>query len=116
MSCGCYSHQDSDLLTAEGTPGAGIPGFDDKYIPRVVGAAGGALILANHFLGSAGGVQAAQERAEVLGLVLAVMGWLAPTLEQRLKCAPGLPISVHFSLNCFLQIDALPSCHHEVTQ
>lgn len=29
----------------------GIPGFDDTYIPRVVGSLGLLILLANHLLG-----------------------------------------------------------------
>ena len=42
----------------------GIPGFDDAQIPRVVGAAGAALLAANHFLG-AGAPSPAQARRSV---------------------------------------------------
>ena len=30
----------------------GIPGFDDTYIPRVIGSLGILVLFANHFLGS----------------------------------------------------------------
>lgn len=30
----------------------GIPGFEDRFIPRVVGAAGAALLVVNHVLGA----------------------------------------------------------------
>eukprot|EP00951_Prasinocladus_malaysianus_P023329 scaffold197939_cov39-Prasinocladus_malaysianus.AAC.1 len=83
-----------------------IPGFDDALIPRVVGAAGAALILTNHFLGSAAGIQPAQGRAESLGMVLATLAMAAPSIEKRLKeldpgrgrqaePAAGLPDSVN---------------------
>lgn len=30
----------------------GIPGFEDRFIPRVVGALGASLVVVNHFLGA----------------------------------------------------------------
>ncbi|GAB4817808.1 hypothetical protein N2152v2_004854 [Parachlorella kessleri] len=67
----------------------GIPGFDDALIPRVVGAVGAALLVANHvFAGSQ--PSGAQVRAEVLGALLAAVGLVTPTLEQLMKEAqPG---------------------------
>ncbi|KAL3132696.1 hypothetical protein ABBQ32_009206 [Trebouxia sp. C0010 RCD-2024] len=62
----------------------GIPGFDDTYIPRVVGGFGLLLLLGNHLLGpdaSAG----AQTRSEVLAAVLAALCIASPTIEARLK-------------------------------
>ena len=48
----------------------GIPGFDDAQIPRVVGAAGAALLAANHFLG-AGTPSPAQARPHMRSDLLA---------------------------------------------
>ena len=62
----------------------GIPGFDDALIPRVVGALGAALLVANHAFGGQPPPDA-QVRAEALGLALSAVAFAAPTIEQRLR-------------------------------
>ncbi|GMH46018.1 hypothetical protein BSKO_13982 [Bryopsis sp. KO-2023] len=62
----------------------GIPGFDDSNIPRIVGAAGVFLLAANHWA-TGTGITHAQERSEILGLVLCLTCIVAPTIESRLK-------------------------------
>lgn len=65
----------------------GIPGFDDRLIPRFVGLAGGALLGINHVLGAS---TAAQDRTELLGLMLAATLVVAPWIEERLlEIQPG---------------------------
>jgi len=64
----------------------GIPGFDDALVPRVVGAAGAALLAINHFLGlSSSTTPDAQLRAEVIGLFLATVAIFTPAIETRLR-------------------------------
>ncbi|GIL66602.1 hypothetical protein Vafri_20089 [Volvox africanus] len=67
----------------------GIPGFDDRLIPRVVGTALGALLVVNHLAG----VQPtpdAQLRSEWLGTLLATLCFFVPDIEERLREAmPG---------------------------
>ena len=62
----------------------GIPGFDDALIPRVAGCVGAVLLLLNRLLERTP-TPAAQERSEIIGLFLATIAFLAPTIEQRLK-------------------------------
>ncbi|GAX74057.1 hypothetical protein CEUSTIGMA_g1507.t1 [Chlamydomonas eustigma] len=70
----------------------GIPGFEDRLIPRVVAGIGAALLAVNHILSI--GVQfapdIAQARAEVLcGILVLVLGSV-PDIEERLREAqPG---------------------------
>ncbi|KAF5827481.1 protein required for cyt b6 assembly [Dunaliella salina] len=67
----------------------GIPGFEDRYIPRVVGGLGASLVLINHFL-AAQVAPPSQVRGEFICIVLAAVCALAPDLEERLKQAlPG---------------------------
>ncbi|KAG2422693.1 hypothetical protein HXX76_015857 [Chlamydomonas incerta] len=67
----------------------GIPGFDDRFIPRVVGFAIGALLVVNHVLG-AEPTPEAQVRSEWLGVLLASLCVLVPDIEERLREAmPG---------------------------
>ncbi|KAG2426849.1 hypothetical protein HYH02_014702 [Chlamydomonas schloesseri] len=67
----------------------GIPGFDDRLIPRVVGFAIGALLVLNHVLG-ADPTPDAQTRSEWLGALLAALCVLVPDIEERLREAmPG---------------------------
>lgn len=66
----------------------GIPGFDDRLVPRVVGLALGVLLVVNHVLG--GEPTPAQVRSESLGAVLAVLSIFVPDVEERLREAmPG---------------------------
>ncbi|KAL6770680.1 CCB2 [Auxenochlorella protothecoides x Auxenochlorella symbiontica] len=58
----------------------GIPGFDDAQIPRIIGLAGGSLLIANHVLGSQP-TPLAQTLAEVLGLALASLAFAIPNLD-----------------------------------
>mmetsp|Transcript_35845 Transcript_35845/g.91580 ORF Transcript_35845/g.91580 Transcript_35845/m.91580 type:complete len:304 (+) Transcript_35845:727-1638(+) len=73
--------QDEELELAVFRFTLGIPGFDDALIPRVVGLLGGALLAVNHMSGSGD----AQARTEALGLTLAALGILTPSIEARLK-------------------------------
>jgi len=67
----------------------GIPGFEDRYIPRVVGGLGASLVLINHFL-AAQVAPPSQVRGEFICIILAAVCALAPDLEERLKQAlPG---------------------------
>ena len=67
----------------------GIPGFDDRLVPRVVGIAAGAALAANRLLG-AQPVPDAQARAELLGALLAALLLVTPELEERLRAVlPG---------------------------
>jgi hypothetical protein len=66
----------------------GIPGFEDRLVPRVVGAVGGALLALNHLL--AASPPESQARAEVLGAALALVCVVVPEVEERLRQAlPG---------------------------
>eukprot|EP01026_Neomeris_dumetosa_P073478 TRINITY_DN7565_c0_g1_i7.p1 TRINITY_DN7565_c0_g1~~TRINITY_DN7565_c0_g1_i7.p1 ORF type:complete len:295 (-),score=38.42 TRINITY_DN7565_c0_g1_i7:125-1009(-) len=62
----------------------GIPGFEDRFIPRVIGTIILTLMLINHFF-SGDYVDGAQIRTEVIVSVLAVMCIIAPSLEERLQ-------------------------------
>eukprot|EP00887_Chlorella_sp_A99_P000104 scaffold16.g104.t1 len=87
----------------------GIPGFDDALIPRVAGAVGAALLLANHLL-SEGPPSDAQLRTEVLGALLAAVCIAAPGLEQRIKeLDPGRgrrppPAALEGAAPCFAEL------------
>ncbi|GIL71171.1 hypothetical protein Vretimale_17877 [Volvox reticuliferus] len=67
----------------------GIPGFDDRLIPRVVGTVLGALLVLNHLAG----VQPTpdvQVRSEWVGTLLATLCFFVPDIEERLREAmPG---------------------------
>ncbi|GFH10664.1 uncharacterized protein HaLaN_06018, partial [Haematococcus lacustris] len=62
----------------------GIKGFEDRFIPRVVGAVAAALMALNHLLG-AQPAAAAQVRVEYLCLLLAAICVAVPEIEDRLK-------------------------------
>eukprot|EP00877_Chromochloris_zofingiensis_P011945 jgi/Chrzof1/7003/Cz02g07090.t1_CCB2[v5.2] len=62
----------------------GIPGFDDRQIPRIVGWTIAALVAINHVFG-AQPTPGAQVRAEFLDLVLAVLCIVTPDIEDRLR-------------------------------
>ncbi len=67
----------------------GIPGFDDKYIPRVIGGVGLLLLAVNHVLG-ASPPSAAQTTSEAVGIALAALCFVVPLLEDRLaEIQPG---------------------------
>lgn len=67
----------------------GIPGFDDKYVPRVIGAVGLLLLAVNHVLG-AQPPPAAQTASEVVGGILAALCIVVPLVEDRLsELQPG---------------------------
>ena len=90
----------------------GIPGFDDTYIPRVIGALGILVLFANHFFGSNATADAQvsprslygwmsssvccqtlteawsclmQIRSELFAAILAAICIASPTIEARLK-------------------------------
>ncbi|PNH01502.1 hypothetical protein TSOC_012610, partial [Tetrabaena socialis] len=80
---------DEDLDVAVFRFTLGIPGFDDRLIPRVVGCAIGALLVLNNVLG-AQPTPDAQARAEWLCALLAALCLLVPDIEERLREAmPG---------------------------
>ncbi|KAG2485093.1 hypothetical protein HYH03_016190 [Edaphochlamys debaryana] len=91
----------------------GIPGFEDRFIPRVVGVAIGALLVLNHVLGAEPAPDA-QVRAEYLGALLAVLCLFVPDIEERLREAmPGrgrqkAAGAVEGAANCFLLEPSLP--------
>ncbi|ONK56522.1 uncharacterized protein A4U43_C10F9670 [Asparagus officinalis] len=64
----------------------GIPGLDESYLPRFIGAAFGSLIIANHFL-SPSSPSPAQLRSEALGTCLAAFSTALPYLGKFLKGA-----------------------------
>lgn len=67
----------------------GIPGFDDKYVPRVIGAVGLLLLAVNHILGATP-PPAAQTASEVVGGLLAMLCIVVPLVEDRLsELQPG---------------------------
>lgn len=75
---------DSDVDVAVFRFTLGIPGFDDKYVPRIVGAVGAALLVINHLI-STQDLQDAQERTEYLAVFLAAVLIIAPDIEDRLR-------------------------------
>ncbi|KXZ41573.1 hypothetical protein GPECTOR_384g189 [Gonium pectorale] len=91
----------------------GIPGFDDRLVPRVVGGVIGALLLLNHVLG-ADPAPEAQLRSEWLGVLLAAVCALVPDIEERLREAmPGrgrakAAEAVEGATNCFFLEASLP--------
>ena len=67
----------------------GIPGFDDKYVPRVIGAVGLLLLAVNHALGATP-PPSAQTASEVVGGALATLCVVVPLVEDRLsELQPG---------------------------
>ncbi|MEW5308917.1 MAG: hypothetical protein WDW38_000837 [Sanguina aurantia] len=67
----------------------GIPGFDDRLIPRYVGAVLGLLIVVNNLLGAQPPPEA-QVRAEFINVTLAALCVVVPEIEVRLREAlPG---------------------------
>lgn len=67
----------------------GIPGFEDRLIPRVVGGIGAALLGINHII-SAQPYPPPQGRAELLVGALALILAVVPEIEERLREAqPG---------------------------
>mmetsp|Transcript_12653 Transcript_12653/g.25401 ORF Transcript_12653/g.25401 Transcript_12653/m.25401 type:complete len:301 (-) Transcript_12653:1512-2414(-) len=81
------SNEDVELAVFRFT--LGIPGFDDALIPRVVGVVGACLLVANHIIsGESSGPS--QTVTEVLGMVLAGVGIVAPTLQRTIEeSTPG---------------------------
>lgn len=81
------SNEDVELAVFRFT--LGIPGFDDALIPRVVGVLGACLLLINHVVsGESSGPS--QTVTEVLGMVLAGVGIVAPTLQRTIEeSTPG---------------------------
>ncbi|KAA6418702.1 MAG: required for cyt b6 assembly [Trebouxia sp. A1-2] len=75
---------DSELELAVFRFTLGIPGFDDTFIPRVVGSFGILILIANHLLGP-DTVSETQTRSEVFAAVLATICIASPTIEARLK-------------------------------
>eukprot|EP01025_Chloroclados_australasicus_P010890 TRINITY_DN1460_c0_g4_i1.p1 TRINITY_DN1460_c0_g4~~TRINITY_DN1460_c0_g4_i1.p1 ORF type:complete len:324 (+),score=22.43 TRINITY_DN1460_c0_g4_i1:75-974(+) len=66
----------------------GIPGFEDRFLSRIIGGIGLVLMTINHLFGA--GVDEAQIRTEVIISFLSIMCIVAPTLEQRLlEFQPG---------------------------
>ncbi|XP_051137897.1 protein COFACTOR ASSEMBLY OF COMPLEX C SUBUNIT B CCB2, chloroplastic [Andrographis paniculata] len=66
----------------------GIPGLDESYLPRYIGYAFGALLVANHFLRSdSSSIAPAQLRTEALGLSLAAFSAFVPYVGKFLKGA-----------------------------
>lgn len=67
----------------------GIPGFEDRFIPQVVGGVAGALLAFNHLI-TAQPIAVAQGRAELLCGALVLLLLLVPEIEERLREAqPG---------------------------
>lgn len=64
----------------------GIPGFDESYLPRIIGATFGALVVANHLL-SPSSPSPAQLRSEALGVCLAAFSTSLSYLGKFLKGA-----------------------------
>lgn len=79
-----HAGNDAELELAVFRFTLGIPGFDDTYIPRVVGSLGLLILLANHLLGP-NVVADTQTRSEVLAAALASLCIASPTIEARLK-------------------------------
>eukprot|EP00898_Chlorokybus_atmophyticus_P004466 jgi/Chlat1/501/Chrsp103S01103 len=63
----------------------GIPGFEDRYIPRVVGIGVAALLAANHL--ATEDPTTGQTISELVGGVLSVCAIAAPYVSQRLQDA-----------------------------
>lgn len=91
----------------------GIPGFEDRLIPRVVGVAIGALLAINHVVG-AQPTPDAQLRSEWLGVLLATLCFFVPDIEERLREAmPGRGRQktaevIEGASNCFFLDPSLP--------
>eukprot|EP01024_Parvocaulis_polyphysoides_P030046 TRINITY_DN27311_c0_g1_i2.p1 TRINITY_DN27311_c0_g1~~TRINITY_DN27311_c0_g1_i2.p1 ORF type:complete len:294 (+),score=36.05 TRINITY_DN27311_c0_g1_i2:1406-2287(+) len=66
----------------------GIPGFEDRLIPRVIGSIGIILLTINHLI--SGNIHGAQTRTEVIVSILAIICIFSPSLEQQLlELQPG---------------------------
>ncbi|GLC46957.1 hypothetical protein PLESTB_001543200 [Pleodorina starrii] len=91
----------------------GIPGFDDRLIPRVVGAVLGTLLVINHIAGVQPTPEA-QLRSEWLAALLAALCLFVPDIEERLREAmPGrgrqkTSDNIEGSTNCFFLEPSLP--------
>ncbi|DBA96717.1 TPA: hypothetical protein ACH3X1_015559 [Trebouxia sp. C0004] len=79
-----HAGSDSELELAVFRFTLGIPGFDDTFIPRVVGSFGILILIANHLLGP-DTVSDTQTRSEIFAAVLATICIASPAIEARLK-------------------------------
>jgi hypothetical protein len=79
------SDADFDLAVFRFT--LGIPGFEDRLVPRVVGLVAAALVALNHALG--GEPAPAQLRAELVDAVLAALCFVLPDVEEKLQEVAG---------------------------
>lgn len=79
-----HAGSDSELELAVFRFTLGIPGFDDTFIPRVVGSFSILVLIANHLLGP-DTVSDTQTRSEAFAAVLATICIASPTIEARLK-------------------------------